>query len=230
MKILSALIFISVVFAVGAKAQLCGTYTTSVTVADEAGKPVDNAEVKIVPLQKKNDARGKSFLREREYPSRHLISFNEGEPVKGNYKILVSANGFLPAEKVISFPHCQSQSFQFRLKTSGLIFQPPLTRVKPEELTEKQNVSRICGTVMDKMRAILPGVTIKAKSYKKGTFKTTTDAEGNFDLEIPDGLYKIIMKKSGFKKVVMKNQSLPYETRSCRNFILISTVKGHQIT
>ena len=110
-------------------------------------------------------------------------------------------------------------------KISDKILNRPL-----EELPGKQNVSRLCGTLTDRMRAVIPGASIKAKSNKKGTFRTATDAEGNFEMEMPDGVYKIIMKASGFKKVVLKNQSLPYQVRSCRNFILISTVKGHRIT
>jgi len=126
------------------------------------------------------------------------------------------AGGCLPPE-----PPVESN----KREVSGSI----LTRVL-EELPKKQNTSKLCGTLFDAARALIPGAMIIAKSYKKGIFKTTADAEGNFEMEIPDGLYKIIIKQSGFKKVVMKKQSLPYEPRSCRNYILKSTVKEHPIT
>ena len=93
------------------------------------------------------------------------------------------------------------------------------------ESPDGKNTSKLCGTIFDQARAVIPEVVIKAKSNKKGTFQTTTDAQGNFEMELPDGLYKIIIKASGHKKVIMKRQSLPYEPRSCRNYILKSTVK-----
>jgi hypothetical protein len=108
---------------------------------------------------------------------------------------------------------------------SGKILLRPL-----EALPKGENKSKLCGTMFDELRAVIPGVIIKAKSNKKVSFQTTSDKDGNFEMELPDGLYKIIIKHSGFKKVIMKKQSLPYNVGSCRNYILKSTVKGHQIT
>lgn len=92
-----------------------------------------------------------------------------------------------------------------------------------------KNISKLCGTIFDPERAPIPGVIIIAKSNNKGIFKTTSDEEGNFEIEIPDGVYKIIIKTYGFKKVVMKKQLLPYEPQSCRNHILKAVGKIHLI-
>ena len=65
---------------------------------------------------------------------------------------------------------------------------------------------------------------LKDKSSKGNKFKTNTDSNGNFNLEIFDGLYKIMIKADGFKKVVLKNQLLPFDSRDCIQIELKSNV------
>jgi len=97
-------------------------------------------------------------------------------------------------------------------------------------LANAQNKSRFCGSVIDEQNAALPNAIVEAKLDKGKTFKIKVDSEGNFDIEIPDGLYKILIKADGFKKVVMKNQLLPYDPRSCIKITLKSNVPPHQIS
>lgn len=59
--------------------------------------------------------------------------------------------------------------------------------------------------MVDELDAIIPNVIIEGKSSKKNTFKTKTDSNGNFEIEVIDGLYKISISHDGFKKIVFKS-------------------------
>ena len=67
-----------------------------------------------------------------------------------------------------------------------------------------QNKSRSCGTVRDEYKAAITSAPIEGKSNKGKRFKVNTDSDGNFDLEIFDGLYKILIKADGYKKTILK--------------------------
>ena len=93
-----------------------------------------------------------------------------------------------------------------------------------------QKKSTFCGTITDEQKAVVPNANVEGKSSKGNKFETITDSDGNFDIEIFDGLYKILIKAEGFKKIVMKNQLMPYEPRMCIQIELKSNVPPHQIT
>ena len=93
-----------------------------------------------------------------------------------------------------------------------------------------QNKSRFCGTITDEYKDVISNATVKGESNEGNKFNVNTDSDGNFDLEIFDGLYKILIKADGFKKVIMKNQLLPYDPRMCIQVELKSSVPPHQIT
>lgn len=109
-------------------------------------------------------------------------------------------------------------------------------RPKTEEIIKKvdQAKMRFCGTVRDEQGASIPGVTVnlkpEARSRTRTKYKFLTDTEGNFNIEVLDGLYEIIFSVSSFKKRVLKNQLLPYDPRQCITIELKSSVKPHQIT
>jgi hypothetical protein len=95
-------------------------------------------------------------------------------------------------------------------------------------------MSRYCGTVRDELGAAIPNVFLslkpdkRSKSLKPYEFKT--DADGHFDFVVPDGVYKIIFRMESFKKVELKNQLFPSESRGCVTVTLKSLIKPHQIT
>lgn len=98
------------------------------------------------------------------------------------------------------------------------------------QIVNAQNKSRFCGTITDEQGAVILNATVEGKSSKGNSFKINTDSNGNFDTEIFDGLYKILIKADSFKKVVMKNKLLPFEPRMCIQVELKSSVPPHQIT
>jgi hypothetical protein len=93
-----------------------------------------------------------------------------------------------------------------------------------------QNKQRFCGTIRDEQGAIIANATVEGKSSKGYKIKVNTDTDGNFDTEILDGLYKILIRADGFKKKIIKNQLLPFEPRNCIQIELKSNVPPHQIT
>lgn len=116
MKIFLLLIFVFAACFGVADAQLCGTYGATLIITDKAGKPLKNVEIKIVPLQADDYTLGRKFVRDDDDATHFRVFFNEGYFVKGKYKIIISARGFLREEKEIVFLHCERPTFEFKLK------------------------------------------------------------------------------------------------------------------
>lgn len=97
-----------------------------------------------------------------------------------------------------------------------------------------QAPTRYCMTVTDELGAIIPKASVRFSPTKQSQSRIkhefTTDAEGAIDVTVVDGVYDISVKASSYKKVVLKNQLLPYDPRGCRTVKLKSTVPPHQIT
>ena len=92
-----------------------------------------------------------------------------------------------------------------------------------------QSKSKFCGTIRDETGAIIFDAKVEAKLNKSKIYITYSDKEGNFEIEIPDGVYEIKVTANTFKKVVLKNR-LPLEPRKCMEIELKTTIKPHQIT
>jgi hypothetical protein len=86
----------------------------------------------------------------------------------------------------------------------------------------------LCGVVRDEPGSSVPRVKVKAKKNGTGrTYETSTNGEGRFVLELPRGIYKITFWLESFKKLTLKNISMP---ASCIDVELKSAVKPHNIT
>jgi hypothetical protein len=92
-----------------------------------------------------------------------------------------------------------------------------------------QNKFNFCGIVTDEVGAIIPNAKIEIKLNKEKTYVTYSDESGDFNIEIPKGIYKISISADSFKKLVLKNQDLNSNTK-CLEFALKSKIKPHQIT
>ncbi|MDQ2747095.1 MAG: carboxypeptidase-like regulatory domain-containing protein, partial [Acidobacteriota bacterium] len=109
-------------------------------------------------------------------------------------------------------------------------FQANVSQRSLEKLPKRENKTRFCGTITDEQGAVILNASIEGKSSKENNFKINTDSSGSFDTEIFAGLYKILIKADGFKKVVMKNKLLLSESKMCIQIELKSNVLPHQIT
>ena len=113
LNLIFAIIFLAA-FSMTASAQLCGQFGVTLNVYDNDLKPVANHSIKIVPWLK-DEMNGAKFEPVAGKPGTSEIKLFEGHVITGNYKIIVSAPGFLETEKTITFPHCTRLSYDVLL-------------------------------------------------------------------------------------------------------------------
>ena len=101
-----------------ANAQACGKYYVKITVQNENGKPVENADVKLLPI-KKDETRGKNFVRDNANLSLFSIDYPEGYSFSSFHNLIISAEGFKPAENKITFSSCQNREVVVKLARSN---------------------------------------------------------------------------------------------------------------
>jgi len=195
MKILLITVFIFIGFNIVANAQLCGKYTTTFIVTDRRGVPVKNAGIKAVPLRDEDLSKSRRFVWERDDFAKISISFNEGYMVGGVYKIIISAKGYLPEEKEISFPHCKQQKFEFKLKA---------------ENAEKQTT--LSGRVFDQSGAIIPETKVVLTSAGGERFEIYTNEQGIYEIDVSPGTFSIefeYLKHKGWEKFKIEKYEIP---------------------
>lgn len=189
MKILLILTLIFAGFVGAANAQLCGTYGATLIIKDEASKAIENVEIKIVPLQADDYTLGRKFVRDDEDASRFRVQFREKYFVKGKYKIIISANGFLREEKEIIFLYCERQTFEITLKANQVSTQGNLR-----------------GTVTDENGGVITGLKVQLTGKNGKTFNSITDENGSYSLECPAGIYSNeFVGSSGFLTTKVEN-------------------------
>lgn len=177
--------------AVDTSAQLCGTYSTTLFVKNEAGQPVENVRFEINPVGSENYALGKSFVREKSDAFAYAVSFAEGSGVKGKYNVIVSAPGFSDAKREIGFPHCARPKYEVVLK-------PARAESVFRELIE------IRGELWkDKNR--LGSVALTATAADGKIYKAKADENGLYNLNLPLGNYTLLYQKAGYKTLKIVN-------------------------
>lgn len=72
-------------------------------------------------------------------------------------------------------------------------FMPPAHNLQP---------GKIVGTVLDKNDARIVGATIKIEGAQFN-HATLSDEEGNFNVRLPAGVYKLSVEMDGFKRVLL---------------------------
>jgi hypothetical protein len=82
-------------------------------------------------------------------------------------------------------------------------------------LAQTAQVGTLAGQVKDQTGAVLPGVTVEAKSQEKGiTRSATTDVSGQFRMPaLPLGLYMVTTTLAGFDTARLKNNLVEAEKR-----------------
>ena len=101
-----------------ANAQACGKYYVNITVQNEDGKPVENADVKLLPITK-DETRGKIFVRDKTNLSLFSIDYPEGHSFGSLHKLIISAEEFKSSENKISFSSCQNRDVIVKLARSN---------------------------------------------------------------------------------------------------------------
>lgn len=207
MKILLTAIFIFIGFAAGANAQLCGKYTTTLFITDTKGVPIKNPGIKVIPLRGDDYSKIRSFVWEKDNFSKASISFREGYKVSGDYKIVISAKGYLPEEREIRFPHCVNQRFEFRLKAEN---GPKLTILS--------------GKVFDQAGAVIPETRVVLTNAEGEKLETYTNDDGIYTIDVEPGTFSIefeYLKHKGWEKFKIEK----YEIASIEKITLDVTLR-----
>jgi hypothetical protein len=202
--------FINLTFAIifiaassfAASAQLCGQFGVTLNVYDNEMKPVTGHSVQIVPWLK-NEMKGDKFVPVADTPGASEIKLLEGHVITGNYKIVVSAPGFLNTEKTLTFPHCARLTYDILL------------------LKKKEKYRLTSGHVTDEEGRSVNYVGITFTSYADGSTRSvSTDFMGNYEMKLKPGDYKITFSGKSFMPLKTQKFNVPENGEIVINLLL----------
>ncbi len=192
------------VFSPVASAQLCGSFGVTLNVYDNELKPVTGHTVKIVPWLK-DELSGKTFEAVEDKPGASEIKLLEGHVIIGNYKVIVSAPGFLDTEKSINFPHCVRVSYDILL------------------LKKKEKRAVVSGHLTDEEGRSVPYIGVTFTSYADKTARSvSTDFMGNYELKLKPGDYRITFLKGSYLPLKTQKFTVPPDGSAVFNLLLRS--------
>jgi len=187
-----------------ANAQLCGRFGVTLNVYDNDLKPVVDHSIKIVPWLK-DEMKGKAFEPVPDKPGTSEIKLLEGHIVTGNYRVIVSAPGFLPAEKTITFPHCARLSYDILL------------------LRKKEKNAVVSGHITDEEGRPVNYIWVTFTSYANGSTRSvSTDYMGNYEMKLKPGDYKITFQTHSYLPLKTQKFTVPESGKAVFNLLLRS--------
>lgn len=201
------LIFILSIFLVtgyfsAASAQLCGQFGVTLNVYDNDLKPVADHSVKIVPWLK-DEMKGDKFEPVPDKPGTSEIKLLEGHVITGNYKINVSAPGFLPVEKTLTFPHCTRLTYDILL------------------LRKKEKYASVTGHITDNEGRSVNYIWVTFTNYAdESTRSVSTDYMGNYEMKLKPGDYKITFNSRGYLPLRTQKFTVPESGKAVFNLLL----------
>jgi hypothetical protein len=202
-SIFLAIIFLAV-FSSAADAQLCGTFGVTLNVYDNDMKPVDGATVRIVPWAR-DELSGDKFAPVAGTPGALEMKLSEGHVITGNYKLFVSAPGFIETEKSVSFPHCVRLSYDVLL------------------LRKKEKYRIVNGHVADDQGRSVNYISVTFTDLADKTARTvSTDFAGIFELKLKPGDYKITFPTNYYLPLKTKKFTVPADGEATFNLGLRS--------
>jgi hypothetical protein len=185
-----AVIFLAVLFFalfVKADGQACGTYAVNIMVEDEQGKPVKNASVKILPIDR-DETDGEKFVRDKTKPATFSISFPEGHSFETFHKLIISAPGFKRSENKVRFLSCEKRDVIVKLaalkSTSSAVWK-----------FENEIDIRVFGGDGKS----LPGVKMQIIAENREPETIDMGQWGSAFLTLPNGIYRFKFEKPGLE-------------------------------
>lgn len=164
------------------QAQPCAGFLVNVFVKDQTFKPLRNAQVEAIQLLA--DGENKRFTKSTgkyENPYQLRFSLPElGEYFKEEFLLKVSAKGLKTGELKVSFPDCATRSFEFILKPVG-----------SQSQAEVSKLEYLVGKVTNKKGRAVANAKVTAKSENGRIYEAKTDSLGNFNINLPRGVFKI---------------------------------------
>ena len=177
-------------FAVQGNAQHCGSYMVSLEINRVDGKPVTNAVVQLLPIEK-DETNKKGFVRNEKLPNFFWLTFFEKDKLFLKYKLIVFADGFKTFETEIGFPHCKKRHFVLNLEAN--IFDG---KSSFEEMTI------IIFTIEDSFNSSdeISDVETTAVGEDGKIYESKSVKNGQVFLQlISNKKYRVQFKKSGYK-------------------------------
>lgn len=171
-------------------------YGYKIYVRDEAGKPVENAKLEVSGVTTKDKLPDdvKPFL---GHSGAYIISGDEGTTVKGNFMLRVSAKGFETYERKFSFPECEYQTIELRLRAEGSTNKATFERL-----------SNLHGMVYDEDMKPFKDAKVEI-SYAGGKIlHVSSNAYGFYEIDLPQGEATVRVTGDGIADVVFENYKL----------------------
>lgn len=158
------------------------------TIKSADGKPVENAVVQLIPLEK-DETRGTIFVRDETDLSVFSISFFEGHQLSKKYKVIISADGFKNFETEMIFPHCKTRNFNLKLEKKN-----------SDQKNSFEEIREINFWVYDADKKAIDGVKVGVYSEDEKISEEISGANGLVRFKVVnDKTYKIKLEKSGYK-------------------------------
>ena len=203
LRFATALLFITLGYFT-ASAQLCGQFGVTLNVHDNDMKPIPDHSIKIVPWLK-DEMDGDKFAPVADKPGTSEIKLLEGHVITGNYKIVVSAPGFLPTEKTITFPHCVRLSYDVLL------------------LRKKEKNHIVSGHIADDQGRSVNYIWVTFTSYAdESTRSVSSDYMGNYELKLKPGDYRITFRTNAYLPLKTQKFTVPEKGEAVFNLSLRS--------
>ena len=219
MKILQifTLIFLIGSFSYFANAQACGKFRIEIKVMDESGKPLENASVQVLPINK-DGTRGNKFERDKNYLSDFTLTMLEGESLDDFHRLIISADGYKTTENELKVVSCRSQYIKVKLVKTDL---------SGEAVWDF--VNRVVMQITDDNNKEIEKAWLNSTSKSGLGFVVVN---GYLDTNFPNGIYDFQLKAKGFetKKIRINSskiaeQDFNFKLKKATMAVLTGTVK-----
>jgi len=197
MKILQVLILL-LAFSSFAKSQACGYTFMILYLTDSNGQTIKNARIDVFDRDFKN----KFFLyRKNNEPSKLLWSeekqayFGREGMCGGHYDIgfRISAEGFEEFDLITDLP------------LGWTAYSINLKPLKSNESVKVSSLTSVQGILTDRSNQRIGNVQVSAFEKERKIFETISDANGFYQLFLPQGTYDIKFAVEGFKVANLEN-------------------------
>jgi hypothetical protein len=178
LKIFALLAICLAGFVYGVYSQPCAGFSVKVFVRDQAFKIVPGAQVEAVRLPengKREIYTKSSKINENAYELMFSLP-KLGEYFKEDFLLRASAKNLKTGELKVNFPDCKTRSFEFILKPQN---------------AEAVELEYLVGKIKDKKGRAVVGAKITATGENGRIYEALTDDNGDFDMDLPLGVYKI---------------------------------------
>ena len=156
-------------------AQACGPSITKISVQDEKGWPVLNADLELIAPSGKSIERTRYWSKTTD--STYEVGFYLAKP-PGQHLLRVSKENLLSAEIPLTFGEAQ-----FR------VFEVVLANKESGKASSVRQLFPITGMTRTEDGIVIENVSVTAEANGGGKYKSKSDSEGRYELALPPGRY-----------------------------------------